>query len=181
MSTRFTAQVVIVGLLTLVWATASVYSSGESVEATGIEVKSAWARPALPGMNTALYFTLTNASTDAIAIIGIETDVAERAEMHRTTLTRKTDSDGRPTQMMTMEPVTMYEVPAGGSLTLKPGGFHIMLLGVTRDLLEGERIEVTLRTATGDSIAVSAVAAHSVEAGASTMNDHGEAEMHSDH
>jgi copper(I)-binding protein len=46
--------------------------------------------------------------------------------------------------MMTMKPVTSIEIPAGETVELKPGGYHIMLLDVKKVLAVGDTIEVTL-------------------------------------
>jgi copper(I)-binding protein len=46
--------------------------------------------------------------------------------------------------MMTMKPVTSIEIPAGETVELKPGGYHVMLLDVKKVLAVGDTIEVTL-------------------------------------
>ena len=46
---------------------------------------------------------------------------------------------------MRMRPLTKVEVPAGGRIEMKPGGHHIMLLGLTRDLQPGDTVTVRLR------------------------------------
>jgi copper(I)-binding protein len=47
--------------------------------------------------------------------------------------------------MMQMREVDAIEVPAGGSVELKPGGYHIMLLELAEPLVEGESVALTLR------------------------------------
>lgn len=46
--------------------------------------------------------------------------------------------------VMSMHPVEAIDVPANGSAELKPGGFHVMFIGLTRDLNVGEQVTVTL-------------------------------------
>jgi len=48
------------------------------------------------------------------------------------------------------------EVPAGGQVELKPGGYHVMLIGLTRDLAVGDTFPVTLEFASGNTLAVEA-------------------------
>jgi copper(I)-binding protein len=45
---------------------------------------------------------------------------------------------------MAMRPIPRLPVPAGGSVEMKPGGYHVMLLGLTRDLKLGDTVDVTL-------------------------------------
>jgi len=46
--------------------------------------------------------------------------------------------------MMGMHPVARLEVPAGGSVRLKPGSYHLMLMGLTGDLVAGKTIQLDL-------------------------------------
>lgn len=69
--------------------------------------------------------------------------------MESTTTTGDMSGDGATTTtmgggMMTMQPVDSIPVPAGESVELKPGGYHIMLLDVQKTLAPGDTIEVTL-------------------------------------
>jgi copper(I)-binding protein len=43
-----------------------------------------------------------------------------------------------------MRPIDYVEVPANGEAELKPGGMHIMLIGLKRDLKAGEKIPLVL-------------------------------------
>lgn len=45
---------------------------------------------------------------------------------------------------MTMRPLARFRLPPGGTLEMKPGGYHVMLLGLTRDLHPGDTVAVTL-------------------------------------
>jgi hypothetical protein len=47
-------------------------------------------------------------------------------------------------------------VPAGGQVELKPGGYHVMLIGLTRDLNVGDKFPVTLEFASGAKLQVEA-------------------------
>ena len=49
-----------------------------------------------------------------------------------------------------MESVDTLEIPPGGVLELKPGGNHLMIMGLTSHPKEGERVKLTVRFAPGD-------------------------------
>jgi copper(I)-binding protein len=70
-------------------------------------------------------------------------------ELHQTTA----DASG----VMTMAPVEAVPVPAGGSTELAPGGYHVMLFGLTQPLAEGAIVPLTLTFQSGTVIEVGAV------------------------
>lgn len=85
-------------------------------------------------MNSAAYLTLQSAG-DEDALVGAQSDVADATEVHRSFM------DG---SVMRMEPAGALVIPAGGSLELAPGGYHIMLIGLKSDLMAGSEISLTL-------------------------------------
>jgi copper(I)-binding protein len=87
-----------------------------------------------PG-NGAAYVTISNHGSEADALLSASTDVATTVELHETV-----HADGK----MIMRPVPRMEVPAGGKLEMKPGSYHIMLLGLKQDLKPEETITVSL-------------------------------------
>lgn len=97
------------------------------------------ATPAAMSMGAA-YLTIANSGTDADKLIGGSTTVASTVEIHEIV-----DVDG----VMKMQPLADgLEIPAGGSVELKPGGYHIMLIGLTESLTDGMTYELTLTFAT---------------------------------
>ena len=58
--------------------------------------------------------------------------------------------------MMQMQEVESIEIPAGETVVLEPGGFHIMLLDLKRELTPGETVEVTLTFETAGEQTVTA-------------------------
>ena len=58
--------------------------------------------------------------------------------------------------MMGMQPIARLEIPAGGSVELKPGSYHIMLIGLKQDLKVGDSIEITLKFEKAGEIKVTA-------------------------
>lgn len=87
------------------------------------------------GATGAVFMRLVNDGSQPDRLIRAESDVAAAVELHRTTM-----QDG----VMKMSPVTGIEIPARGTVTLKPGDYHIMLLGLKRDLKAGDTFKVKL-------------------------------------
>jgi len=100
-------------------------------------VTEAWARPSM-GMDRAgaAYLVIRNDTGKNDALIGASSSASARAELHETS----TASDG----MTGMAPVSEIPVAAGGSATLEPGGFHIMLIDLVEPLVAGQTIDITL-------------------------------------
>jgi copper(I)-binding protein len=129
----------------------------ETGRPTSILVEDAWARqaPMMPAMghmhggtgNGAVYVTLRNTGPDPDALVGAASDTAETVELHETI---------RDGDVMRMRPVVKMEVPAGGTLVMKPGGLHVMLINLKRDLTPGERVHVTLSFERGAPVSLEA-------------------------
>ncbi len=113
-----------------------------------LEITGAWVRPAPLGDNSAAYFTITNHGTAGVALIGAETDAARMAEIHETVM-EVAVVDGRLVQNMQMRHMHELVIPAGASVSLRPGGLHVMLMGLTRDLEAGQSITLRLIAADG--------------------------------
>jgi len=79
--------------------------------------------------------TVRNSGAATVRIVGVEVP-GTRAEIHRTSL-----EDG----VMRMSPVESLILEPGAVLALRPGGLHIMLMGVERSLVAGETVPVRLR------------------------------------
>ena len=98
------------------------------------EVTNAWAR-ATPGGTTigAAYLTVLSATPDRL--VAAASPVARKAELHMMSM-----SGG----VMTMRPLDGIDLPAGRPVTFKPGGLHIMLMGLKAPLREGRSFPLTL-------------------------------------
>jgi hypothetical protein len=97
--------------------------------------------------NGAVYVTLSNSGSQPDALVSASADVAQTTELH------ETSRDGG---VMKMRPVKEIPVPAGGKTELKPGGYHIMLMGLKHDLKPGEKVAVTLKFEHGGETRVEA-------------------------
>ncbi len=98
---------------------------------------------------TAGYMTIRNSSAEPDFLIAAAvTDLAEAVELHTSTT-----ENG----VMKMRQVERIEIPAQGGVELKPGGFHIMLIGLKRDLKPDETVRLTLTFERSGTVEVSAV------------------------
>lgn len=125
------------------WAMAAVLAltlAAHAQRSADIDVKSAWARPTVAGqMGTGAFMQLT--SRDGARLLGASSDVAGVVEIHEMAM------EGN---VMRMRPIRTLDLPAGGTVELKPGGHHMMLMDLKRPLAVGEKIKVELRLETRD-------------------------------
>jgi len=99
------------------------------------------------GGNGAIYFTLTNNTEQADQLVAVESAVAA-AEMHESI---------NDNNVIRMEPRPAgFELPAGGTIALAPGGKHVMLVQLAQPLVEGDTIPITLRFEHAAPISVTA-------------------------
>lgn len=105
---------------------------------TGAEIviSDAWA-PATPTAATvaAGYLTITNPSATDDRLVRVTSTRTPRVEIHEMAM------DG---SVMRMRPVGGIVLPAGGHVTLAPGGYHLMLLDITEPLVAGQTIPIAL-------------------------------------
>jgi copper(I)-binding protein len=111
---------------------------------TPLEVTGGWSRPASAGSNGAGYFTILNRGARPEVLVGVETPVAARVEMHSMSM-----AGG----VMRMGEVKSVVVPAGGRTAFGPGGYHLMLIGLKKPLNPGDQVPATLAFASGARIA----------------------------
>lgn len=146
--------------------------AGTTAAGPRIEVESAWARPSLApighmddhdhmdhhgpdeasgghggehagmaahhqsgGTTSAIYFVLRNRGGEADRLIAARTEVASVVELHLSAI------EGG---VMRMRQVESIEVPARGEARLEPGGYHLMLIGLNRELKDGDSFGVAL-------------------------------------
>jgi periplasmic copper chaperone A len=109
-------------------------SGGEALAADTASVSNSWVRATVPGQSVAgAYMDITaKAST---ALVAVESPVAGNAKLHTMTM------DGG---VMKMRPLEKLELPANKTVNLKPGGYHVMLIDIKRQLKAGERVPLTL-------------------------------------
>jgi len=113
--------------------------------ATGIEISHGWVRPAAQGENGAVYFLLENHSASADELLGVSSDIAEAAEIHES----KMEGD-----VMQMNQLMSVPIQGKTSLEFAPGGLHIMLIRLKKDLKINEEIELVLRFKNHEDITI---------------------------
>ncbi len=122
------------------------------LNAADVTISNSWARATAPSAtNGAVFATIANVGTsaDELTSVSVAATIADHAELHAHTK----GADG----VMRMTPVAAIVVPAGDSATLKPGGYHIMLLGLKKPLIEGQQIALTLTFTHAGTVQVQAV------------------------
>ena len=113
----------------------SLLSLAASASLAQVKVDQAWARPTVPGQQGGGGFlSITSPAGDRL--IGGSTPLAERFELH--TMAMKGD-------VMEMRQVDAIELPAGKTVELKPGGLHVMFIGLKQPLAIGSKVPVTLK------------------------------------
>ncbi|MBM3558545.1 MAG: copper chaperone PCu(A)C [Alphaproteobacteria bacterium] len=123
-----------------------------------------WSRATAPSApNGGAYLTVENKGTTADRLLAVRGDVAGKIELHTHTM-----KDG----VMQMRPVEAIDVPAGGKVELKPGGLHVMLLGLKAPLVKGEHFPLTLVFERAGEVPVEVVVDTAGVAAPSTQHGH---------
>ena len=122
--------VIFVLLLATLLVSACGAASGE------LTIQDAWARPANTGENGAAYFIIENGTASDDSLMSVSSDIATAAEVHMS----MADANG----VMSMQMQDAVIIPAGEPVEFKPGGLHVMLINLTRDLKPGETITLKL-------------------------------------
>ena len=115
--------------------TASLLIACSTLYAQTVEVKDAWVRATVPGQKgTGAFMNIT--AKDGAKLVGASSPVAGVVEVHE----MKMDGD-----IMRMRAVPVLELPAGQTVQLKPGGYHVMLMDLKQGLAKGSTVPLTLR------------------------------------
>ncbi len=118
-------------------ASAMVLSAALVFAADSITVDHPWARATPGGAQTgAVYMKLVNASDAEDTLTGGSTSVASEVQIHEMAVENGV--------MKMRELPNGLAIPAKRSVSLKPGGYHVMLVGLKQPLKEGEHIALTL-------------------------------------
>ena len=109
---------------------------GGSAWAGDILVQQPWARASIGAAKAgAAYFTVVNQGALVDRLVAVESQVADRTELHGHLMEQG---------VMKMRPVEAIEVAPGEPAVLKPGGLHVMFMGLRAPLAEGSRFPLTL-------------------------------------
>lgn len=122
--------------------------AGCSSDSTAALVVSDAMIPAPNGDMGAMYATITNPGSEEQRIVSASSDVAMDTQIHEVV------EDGNVGRMQELRDGLL--VPAGGSVKLEMGGYHVMFMDLEEPLTEGQQVEVTLTLADGSTIPVTA-------------------------
>jgi copper(I)-binding protein len=121
------------------------------VAAQAPRVDEVWARPTVPGQASGGgYLRIDNKGGAADRLLGARADVSAGVELHRMTM----EGD-----VMRMRKVEAIDVPAGGSVELKPGGLHLMFIGLKAPLTAGSSFPLVLHFERAGEVKVQATVA----------------------
>jgi periplasmic copper chaperone A len=136
------APVFVVALSGLGWQAATAASR----QADRVTVSDAWVRESLPGRPaTSGYLNLKNRGPGAVRLIGGRAKAIRVVELHE----MRTDGD-----MMKMRRIEGIDVHPGATVSLAPGGLHLMLIGLHAPLRRGERLALALSFSDGSQLDV---------------------------
>ncbi len=93
-------------------------------------------QPAASAKAAGGFMTIVNSGAKPDRLLGVESALAMKSEVHES----KVDANG----IGTMTHIDALEIPAGGTVTLEHGGYHVMFMGLTGPLTEGELHKATL-------------------------------------
>jgi copper(I)-binding protein len=97
---------------------------------------------------TAAYITIQHHGSVPDALLAASSPIATTSELHTTSLRNG---------ILEMDPQAQFAIPTGGRLELHPGGAHIMLLGLTQALRQGDTVPLVLTFEQAGQMSVDAV------------------------
>jgi periplasmic copper chaperone A len=128
--------------LLLLCCISSVATAGNTL----IRIEGAWLQAVPPVAEaTAAYMKITNLGQKPLQLIGASSPIATKVEPMITTRIQRNGQE-----IIGMESVEHLEIPAGGVLELKPGGNHLMVMGLISHPQQGEHVKFSVRFAPGD-------------------------------
>lgn len=93
------------------------------------------------------YMTIKNNGSVNDRLLGVMTDVAGQTMLHQSSV----DANG----VASMNMIGTLDIPAGGQVDLKPGGYHLMLMELNPDLKAGDTITLVLQFEQAGTVKVS--------------------------
>ena len=122
-------------------------ASAADVALGALKLSAPWARATPKGAKVGGgYLKITNTGAEADRLIGGSTSIADKVEVHEMSM-----SNG---VMKMREQPTGLEIKPGQTIELKPGGFHLMIVGLKKPLTQGEHLNVTLTFAKAGKVDV---------------------------
>jgi len=120
-----------------------------TAQAQGILVNDAWIRGIPPSATTtAAFMTIQNTGPDEMVLKSAACEIAESVQIH---------TMEQVGEIMKMKEISELRIPANEQVALAPRGYHIMLIGLHRAIVEGETITLSLNFVDGTTVSVDAV------------------------
>ena len=110
---------------------------------SGIEISAPFAHAAGAGETTAAYMSIKNSGMEADSLLNASCDAARMVQV----MESKMEGD-----VMSMGDIPVIDLPAGGTVELKSGGYHIMLMDLKQELKDGTTINITFEFAKAGKI-----------------------------
>lgn len=134
--------------MNLVKIFAATVAAGALLMAGDISVDNPFVKEVAPNMkNSAAFMTIKNSGSKKVSLISATNDASAITELH---------THGKKDGMMVMYKVDKIEVPAKGEALLKPMGLHVMLIGLSKQLKEGDTVNLELKFDNGEIVKVTA-------------------------
>ena len=139
------SNVMIRTLITLLLSSPVLFATAFA-DSLPIKIERPWLQ-AVPAVasDTAAFMKIQNLGQTSIKLVGGSSAIATHVEPMVTTIQ---EHDGH--KIMGMESVPAFEIPPGGTLELKPGGNHLMVMGLKSHPKEGDRVKIILLFAPGN-------------------------------
>lgn len=105
------------------------------VHAQEVTIREPWVRGTVRGQKaTGVFMKLT--ASESSTLVSVESPVAGSVQINEMTM----END-----VMQMRPISRLDLPAGQSVELEPGGYHVMLMDLKQPLKKGEAVPIKLR------------------------------------
>jgi copper(I)-binding protein len=117
----------------------------QTTQVGAIEIITPWVRSAGAGETTGGFMLLKNSGSEADQLVKVEFADAMDTDIHETKMVN---------DVMEMAHVDGIEIPANGQAELKPGSYHVMMMGLMKELKAGEKVNVKLTFEKAGSVEV---------------------------
>ena len=115
----------------------------------GLSVADAWARPNPEVVDrAAIYLSIVNDGDTEDAVVGASSEECDAIETHETV---------ESGDIAEMRPLDEIVLPAGRAVEMQPGGLHLMCVGITEALVEGDAFDLELEMRSGSLLQASVV------------------------
>lgn len=127
----------IAATLAVLFAALSLTACASTASHNGVVIEDAWVRSSEysdhAGGMTGIFGKFTNHSDQTVTIIGGETDIAKMVQTHEVV------------NGMMQEKKGGIEIKPGETVTLEPGGLHIMIMDITKPIVAGDKMTITVK------------------------------------